>query len=138
MGILISTALRCQLLTPAVYSYLVRECLNLYKSTFRDIERHWQLDDEALFTLGVVSCPSEVTNLIASQACAAKFGELFDVPGFYLCNGAWWLDIDERLSQRGIILPIHNQRGWISSLKIFRHARDAYPFTLKLREVQAA
>jgi hypothetical protein len=83
----------------AIYSYLVRCCLNLTVSALEDVTRVWGLDPEDVNTLGIVSCPPEFTNLIAAGAVAEKFGALEGVDGFYKCGACWWrLDLDPRTS----------------------------------------
>lgn len=125
----------------AAYQYLVRECLNLSVSTLRDIEHVWGLDSEDVERLGIVSCPPQATNLIAAGAVAEKFGEsvLYDVDGFYKCGECWWLDLDPRLSRRGLIVPM---RHWywpnlITDLQVFPHVR-ARPFLLRTRAERIA
>jgi hypothetical protein len=134
-----------------VYSYLVHECLSLYAHTVRDIERHWDLSEEEARHLGVCSCPSEIGNLIASQKCARKFADLTGIPGFYsydrldsmCCCFEWWnecvciltswrLNVDPRLSQSGLIVPIGN------SLMVYRSAKDPHPFKLAVRTRRVA
>ncbi len=126
---------RPKLRRAAVYEYLVRDCLNLYVDSLSDIERVWGLDREDVDRLGIVSCPSEVGNIIGAGACAQRFGELFDVPGFYRCSGCWWLDLDARLARRGLIVPVRDSRwpSLMSGLRIFRHVRDQRPFILRVR-----
>ncbi len=124
----------------AVYQFLIRECLNFYVGTLRDIEQHWGLDRAEVDRLGIASPPTWVTNLIGANACAEKFGDLFDIPGFYSCNDLWWLDIDERLARRGVILPVRDPRrpNLITDLQVFRHVRDPRPFLLKVRTERKA
>jgi hypothetical protein len=123
-----------------VYEFLVRHCLNLCVDTARDIDRHWGIDPEDIDRLEIKSVPTFVTNLIGSNAVAERFGDLSDVPGFYQCRGLWWLDIDERLSRRGLVLPVRDPKRplFITGLKVFRHARDERPFMLKVRQERIA
>lgn len=126
-----------------VYTYLVRECLGLCFHTLRDVERVWDLNEEEAFNLGIVSCPSEIGNLIASQNCAEKFEDLTSIPGFYsydrtassclclewrddcVCNlKSWRLDLDPQLSRAGLIVPAGN------SLVVYRSTDDPRPFKL--------
>ena len=122
-----------QVFRAAVFYYLVHECLNLYVDTMKDIERVWGLEEEEVFRLGICSCPSQVNNLIAASACAERFGELTRLPGFYLCDGCWWLDIDANLSCRGLFVPVRDSRLWIVGLRVFRNVRDERPFMLRVR-----
>jgi hypothetical protein len=125
----------------AVYGFFVRECLNFYVATFRDIETVWGLNEQDVSRLGIASPPTWVTNMIGANACAEKFGgDLSDIPGFYKCNDLWWSDIDQRLARRGLIVPIRDpfQPGLITDLQIFRHVRDAHPFLLRTRRAERA
>jgi hypothetical protein len=63
-------------------------------------------------------------------------------PGEKYCICAvksWRVDLDPKLAQRGIILPVRDpKRGWICDLQIFRHTRDRAPFILRVRRELAA
>lgn len=155
----IDTALRQKLAIPAVHGYLVHFCLNLYEHSAKDIEQHWTISADEAYRLGVRSVPGLAGNLVAAQACVEKFGAeiVQSVPGFYhfnrvgsvcICHEwtdlcvcdlpAWRLDIDFCWSRRGLLLPVRNERGWIVNLKVFRHAQDRHPFTLKVRREDLA
>jgi hypothetical protein len=154
---ILSDSLKRQLETPAVYAQLIFFCFELFTHTAQDIEKHWMMGAREAYALGVRSTPSLLGNLLASESCVEKFGAdtLTRVPGFYpysrtgsLCNcldwrdncicdrQIWRLDIDP--FPRGLIVPERNERGWFTSLKIFRHARDQKPFRLKVRRETAA
>jgi hypothetical protein len=139
-AIVLDESLRAKLRRSAVYHFLVRECLNFYVGTLRDIEQHWGLDRADVDRLGIASPPTWVTNLIGANACAEKFGGLADVPGFYCCGGLWWLDIDEGLARRGLILPVRDPKrpSLITNLQVFRHVRDPRPFLLRVRTERGA
>jgi hypothetical protein len=144
----------------SVYGFLVHLCLSFYDYTAADVEKHWGMTADDAYSLGIRSVPTLVGNLVAAQACAARFGPdvLANVPGFYTFNrsGArcfchewnslcvcdlptWRIDIDFCWAKHGLILPQRSSRGWFESLKIFRHPQDARPFTLKVRrEAKAA
>jgi hypothetical protein len=159
MALLLDNALRRQLEIPATYGHLIFNCLDLFAHSEQDIEQHWSITADEAYRLGIRSVPSLIGNLVAAQACAEKFGSevLERVPGFYhfnrlgsvcYCNEfsklcvcdlpAWRLDIDSCWSKRGLIVPQRNSRGWFGSLKVFRHAQDPRPFTLKVRREIAA
>lgn len=153
----------------AVYSTLISS-LPLYEDTFFQLQKDWYLQKNEIDTLGIVSCPRKIANLIASSECSQSYGDLSAVPGFYavtrlpcdcseceVCGSfevqldqlfekescicalpSWRIDIDERRSDRGVILPTRDARGWITSLWIYRHTRDRYPFPLKVRKEVAA
>ncbi|HYW72106.1 MAG TPA: hypothetical protein VE961_13800 [Pyrinomonadaceae bacterium] len=123
-----------------VHEYLVRECISLRLDTFRDIQRHWQLEPEEIQRLEIRSAPTFVENLIGAGACFERFGDLGDVPGFYRARGLWWIDIDERLARRGVILPIRDPErpAFIQSLRVFRSVSDQRPFTLRVRQERIA
>jgi hypothetical protein len=115
-----------------VYWYLLIECLRLRVGTQRDLERAGIDFDR----LAVTSPPSYEFNVIGSSECARKFGDLADIDGFYRCsNGSWWLDVDERLSTRGLIAPVRDSRrpSLVNDLKVWRHVRDPHPFLLRVR-----
>jgi hypothetical protein len=101
----------------------------------RDLESVWGLERDETDRLGLASPPTWVTNLIGSNACAEKFGDLADIPGFYKCDNLWRLDIDERLARRGLILPTRDPQRplLIVGLRVFRHVRDEKPFILRVR-----
>ena len=131
------------LLRAAVYGYLVRECLTLTVNTVKDVDKAWGLDLEDIQRLGIVSVPSDVTNLIAACACRDRFGDqkLQQVPGFYKSGKCWWLDIDDRFARRGLIVPLRRRCGLINviaELQIFRHVRDQHPFRLRTRAERIA
>lgn len=93
------------------------------------------LSDSELFRLGVCSVPSEVLNALVCASLAERFGEDIILCGCcYRLNGSWRLDLDPKLSSRGLLLPARNQRGLITHLLVFRYPDDPYPFKLKLRE----
>jgi hypothetical protein len=121
---------------PAVYGYLCFNCLDLLEATAKDIERHWRLNSAEIGRLGLVSPPSEIGNLIISAACAEKFDDsvLALVPGFYVDFDRWRLDLDPRLRDRGIILPVCERR-LIVGLRVFRHVQDQHSFVLKTRSI---
>jgi hypothetical protein len=133
-------ALCPDLRTAMVYEYLVRHCLNLYVDTARDIERHWGFEAEEIGRLELRSVPSFITNLFGSDACAERFGDLSDIPGFYRCRDHWWLDIDEPFARRGVIVPIRDPQRptFITGLRVFRHVRDLHPFVLRVRQERVA
>ena len=152
-------AIRRLLPRAAVFGFLIDCCLGLRKSTAADIERHWQMSAEEAYAFGVRSAPSEVQNIIASSACAQKFGEsvLAQVSGFYrfdrvgsLCNcfewgddcvchlQTWRMDMDPRLAFRGIVMPIrYPQFLFFDGLHVFRSAQDATGFLFRLRTERA-
>lgn len=154
---LLDSALRRQLEVPAVLGYLVYFCLNFYDATAADIERHWSMPFTEAYALGVRSVPSRNGNILASHECVKQFGPevLSRIDGFYpyrkggpcdcsdwsescFCGTPIWrIDLDERLCGPGIILPQRGKHGF-TSLKIFRHARDPHPFTLRTRREIAA
>jgi hypothetical protein len=130
-----------QLRRAAVLQFLVRECLGLHVSTLRDVEQVWGIDRLDIDRLGIASPPSHTFNVIGSGECARKFGDLSNVPGFYRCDGSWFIDVDERLARRGVVLPVRDRQrpNLIVDLQIFRHVRDSRPFLLRVRaERQAA
>jgi hypothetical protein len=57
--------------------------LSLTVGTFRAIKKDWDLDQNEVERMGIVSCPGKIQNLIASEVCAFKFGDLSTVPGLY-------------------------------------------------------
>jgi hypothetical protein len=144
----------------AVFGFLIDWCFTLRKNTAADIERHWQLPPEEAYALGIRSCPTEIQNIIASSACAERFGDdlLNDIPGFYkfdrqgsqcnclewrddcLCHlQLWRMDLDPRLSFRGFILPVRDpQFLFFDALRVFRNAQDSTGFIYRLRTERAA
>lgn len=125
--------------TTAALEYLVDECLPLLKVI------PTQFDPADIEVLKIRGCPSRIANLIAAHSVALMFGDqvVATLPGFYFVphnegGGCWWIDIDERLASRGLILPVRNHRGLIVGLRIYRHARDTRPFSLATRKVKAA
>ncbi len=117
-----------------VYAYLVRRCLMLTTDAYRDITRAWQLDARTITSLGIVSVPSEVFNVVACGALAERFGDLSDVAGFFRRRDCWRLDVDAKLAGRGLILPVRDcWRLRIVALRVFRHVRDERPFLLRTR-----
>lgn len=155
-GQLLSTvphALRGPLFRAAVLYFFVNE-LPLKVDTYRAIAKDWNLDQNEADRLSVVSCPTKIENLIVSEACASKFGDISAVPGFYatdrlpcdcrICDvcisgpcvcalKSWRADIDERLAERGVIVPTRDSRGWFAELWIYRNTRDQRPFPLGVR-----
>jgi hypothetical protein len=119
----------------AVYSFLVRCCLGLCAETEKDIEKHWGNSREEISDAGIVSSPTRIFNFFAAAACAEKYGDLGDIPGFYRCGDDWWLDVDERLATRGLVLSVRHSQypGLIIGLRVYRHARDDRPFMLRVR-----
>src|SRR5688500_15540416 len=157
MALLLDDALRRQLEVPAVLGHLIFWCFELYEHTAADIEKHWGISADQAYGLGIRSTPTLIGNVIVSQDCVKRFGAdtLSRVDGFYsftregsicvcldwndycVCDlPCWRLDID--LFTRGLIVPQRSPIGHFRSLKIFRHARDQYPFTLKVRREAAA
>ena len=132
---LVPPELRYVIRRSAVLSYLLTYCLNIFSDTLQDIERVWGFDEEEISRLAIRSCPCRITNMFAADACAEKYGDLADIPGFYRCGDRWWLDLDERLAHRGLILPIRDsQRPFlITGVRVFRHLRDDRPFILRVR-----
>lgn len=124
----------------AVYAYLIHGgCFWLSVDSAKEIEKHWAMDLDEASRLGIRSVPSLILNLLSSHSCMEKFGVnvLRQVAGFFESDGVWRLDLDER-HWRGLILPVHNDVGWITSLKVFRHPLDSHPFTLRVRQELAA
>lgn len=116
-----------------IYAALVRLCLPLYEDTLRAICDVWQLEDRQVVRLGIVSAPTTVSNLIACDYLAHRFGDLSDVEGFYQLDGCWRLDLDEKLARRGLILSVRDSRMRIIALRVFRHVRDKRSFILRTR-----
>src|SRR5262249_20053017 len=122
----------------AVLSYLVRDCLGLTVDAVKDLERAG-FDLSEIELLGIRSCPSRTFNLIGAGACYERFGDLSDIGFFYKCGACWWIDLDERLSRRGLVFPLRETRyGLINDLLIFRHAADPHPFKLRFRRERRA
>ncbi|MEP6637271.1 MAG: hypothetical protein ABJB97_11150 [Acidobacteriota bacterium] len=143
----------------AVYAYLITECLELFEHSVKDIEKHWSISADEAYSLGIRSVPTLIGNLLIASQCVERFGPdlLATVPGFYhfnrigsvcMCNEfsdvcvcdlpCWRLDIDTCWARHGLIIPQRNGQRWFSSLKVFRHAEDSRPFTLKVREATPA
>jgi hypothetical protein len=141
----------------AVYSVLI-ESLPLYTSTVTTLEKHWDLDLAQVECLGIRPSPTDIVNVFASAECAERFGDrLVQVPGFFsynrlpcvcasceccqfrwsedcICaNKVWRIDLDPKLSRRGLIVPQRDLRGLIERLWIYRHTGDRRPFPLMIR-----
>ncbi len=120
----------------AVHAHLIHFCLTLYEHSAQDIERHWGISADEAYSLGVRSVPRLILNLLSAHSCVEKFGPdvVAKVPGFYEYNGCWRLDLDARLARHGLLFPTRNEVGWLTSIKVFRDARDQYPFQLRVRK----
>ena len=92
------------------------------------------MDQDQLWKLGVCSVPNFILNALACQQLQRIFGDLSVCGCFYKINGCWRLDLDEKLSKRGLLMPLRSSKtGWIYALKVFRYPDDPKPFILKLR-----
>lgn len=116
-----------------IYATLIRCCLCLYDDSYNYVRRDWGLEEVEIIRLGLVSVPTNTLNLFACQELARRFGDLGQTPGLYKLRGLWRLDVDEKYSQRGLILPVRDDRLHIVSLRVFRHTKDQFPFTLQTR-----
>ena len=121
----------------AIIAYLVYFCLpSVSESLAQAIMRKWDLSEQEFDTLAIRAYPSLSTNLIAAHACFERFGDLSSIPGFYFCN-VWRLDLDEKFSRTGYLMPVRNARGWFESLRAFRNPQDERGFLVKVRKVAA-
>jgi hypothetical protein len=157
----LSPALRDLMPRAAVHSYLIFNCFSLGESTAKSIERDWQLSHAEIERFSIRSCPSRVGNLLSSLACLKRFGRdaLLGTPGFYAFTResepcfclewsdscvcaleSWRLDIDPRLADRGLVLPVRHSRYPMifEALRVFRDTRDPQGFLLKLRTERQA
>ncbi len=137
---------RRQFQTAAVYAFLTHFCLALCEDTSRSIERQWVLSAAEIDRLAIRSAPSRIENLIGAAACTQKFGGdiIAGTPGFKACQNtldksiSWEIDLDERLCRRGLLLPLRNNRFWITGFLVYRHVRDERPFRLTTRKEDIA
>lgn len=91
-------------------------------------------DERTIWQLGVCAVPNFLLNALASEWLAKRFGDLTICGGFYKTDGCWRLDIDSKLSGKGLLLPLKSRlTGLIYALKVYRYCDDPNPFTLKLR-----
>jgi hypothetical protein len=153
---LIPPRLQVPVFVAAVYWWLL-DALPLYESTVEALqERGLDLTDIA--RLNIRSCPTHTQNLIAAYECARRFGDkIYIAPGFFpvdrlpcaceecdycqfrkldecACAGKGWrIDLDSKLSARGLIVPETDSRGWIYKLCIHRHLDDRSAFALGVR-----
>jgi hypothetical protein len=154
---ILDDSLRRRLGIPATFAHLIFNCFDLFDQAAKDIDKHWAITSAEAYGIGVRSTPSLIGNLLAAQDCVQRFGVevVSSVPGFYsftrtgsicvclewndfcVCDlPCWRLDLDS--FPRGLIIPQRNSHGHFTSLRIFRHAQDQRPFTLRVRSETAA
>ena len=108
--------------------------------------------------LGIRSVPSDVANTVIAHECMKAFGpetlrasNLFykvtraGGPCFCLewsdqcvcAADSWRLAVD--YYQRGLLMPVRHRRyGYYEDLLVYRHTRDARPFSVSLQAERAA
>jgi hypothetical protein len=92
-------------------------------------------NDDELFRLGVCSVPNFKLNALVCEKLANRLGDLSMCDGFYKIGNVWRLDIDEKLSRNGLLLPIRSRKKrLIYGLNVFRYPDDERPFWLKTRK----
>lgn len=123
--------------TNDVYAFLLNDCLTLRPGARIEIKRKLGIDDETIDSILIRSIPTYTANLVVCAEIAKLYGQLFDVEGFYLLRGCWLLDVDEKLSERGLIIPVRNRVLQIVALRVFRHSQDERPFILKTRRSES-
>ena len=134
---LVQPSMRTLVFRAGVYFFLLTECLSLYESTVRDIQNHCEINENEILARGIKSCPTWSHNIIGAGACAERFGDLSEVPGFYFVDDRWRLALRPELSVRGFVVPVHHAGlGFIESLQVFRNAKDSKPFTLQVRALR--
>ena len=138
-----------------VIAFLVFECLpDLSEEVIRAIEEHHKLSPVDITRRQIKAIPTEDRNMMIAHDCLARYGpDLLQASSMFYgftrrgpcdyCEGrdlcccdleTWRLDIDPRLSKRGIVVPVLDRRsGFFDDLLVFRHAQDDHPFILKVR-----
>lgn len=105
---------------------------NLYVELKRENKTE-TLFDRRIFP--VVAVPSFILNALCCEALEKEFrrSEILSCGGFVLREGYLRLDLEEWLSRRGFMMPVKDERGLITALRVFRSPKDARPFILKTR-----
>jgi hypothetical protein len=130
---------RRELLAPAAYYYFLYLLPALDVRLAEAVMKSLSIDENDLHRLSIRAYPTRNQNLIFSHACSERFGDLSGVDGFYLCQGCWWLDLDERWTTNGFLMPVRDaQRLWFSGLMAFRYPGDKHPFPAKVRSERKA
>ncbi len=87
-----------------------------------------------IFVERIFGIPSFLLNELICIELQKDFStaDLLAVDGFILTEGCIRLDLDEKYSKRGFIIPIY-QDDLIFALKVFRYPNDNKPFFLRSR-----
>lgn len=113
-----------EIITAAILGFTLRDCLNLYESDARVIERNHGLSVEQQDKAGIRSAPSAIEKIFARRAVLNRFGtrDAYPAPFFHDVNGALQINLPEH----GLIVPCKRgglMRAWLQ----YRHANDAAP-----------
>ena len=102
---------------------------------FEKICATWNLNAQEFSELRIGGIPSSKLNWIYCDRLFQEYGDLSDVPGFKPHPfGGFLLDVDERLSSYGLLLPVRNTGKLITALRVYRCISDARPFVLRTRK----
>lgn len=145
------------------YNWTESQIIEAERSIFRDAAylRGYELiqdvplslyrnyDAEWFFENRVAALPNFILNACVCESLENRFSrrELLNCPGFIevlsqdehgIVYKSIRLDIDEKITTRGFIVPQRNQQdGLIYALKIYRHSKDLRPFILRSRKFYA-
>jgi hypothetical protein len=113
-----------EIITAAILGFTLRDCLNLYESDARVIERDHGLSVEQQDKAGIRSAPSSVEKIFARHAVLSRFGDRdsYPAPFFHDANNQLQLN----LSDHGLIVPCCRgglMRTWLH----YRYPNDAAP-----------
>lgn len=107
--------------------------INFFSPNLNQSKNFSALDDDEIYKLGVCAVPNRILNPLVCGELAKEFGDLTVCGCFFQIEGYWRLDVDEKLSRRGLLLPRRDKNGWIYGLQVFRYPDDPKPFFLKSR-----
>jgi hypothetical protein len=113
-----------EIITAAILGFTLRDCLSLYESDARMIERDHCLSVEQQDKAALRSAPSTIEKLFARHAVLSRFGtrDAYPAPFFRDVHGALQINLPEH----GLIVPCKRgglMRAWLH----YRHANDAAP-----------
>ncbi len=96
-------------------------------------------DENLIIESRIVCVPNFILNACVCEALEKEFArsEILTVEGFILREGYIRLDVDEKISARGFMMPVF-RNGRISAMKVFRYPKDTRPFILRSRKTEVS
>lgn len=92
------------------------------------------LSEDEIHKLGICKIPNSILNSTVCEKVASKVrGDLSVASGFRRYGESWRLDIDEKFSKQGLLLPLRDNKNFIYGFMAYRYPDDPRPFFVKAR-----